>query len=160
MKIVFVDVRNLSYAIRGKFGPNRQYDFRKVPAADRRIAVGLSDKDKGTNENFINLLRGYGFETNFKKSSYVMGDKILERTMQNEECTILLVSEIVRVLPVLTHAIICTQNKSLIPFLKLLKAKGIYVEVMSAGLPNEMRWISDAWSEVMVPDLKDPTLVP
>lgn len=149
MKAIVIDTRNMQYTVTKKF-PGSRLNYKKLEA-DRKVAVGL---DFGTeeNSNFINVLRMCGFETRFPKS-IIVKEGSLKKTLQNEECTLLLVSELFRVSRKTDFITIVSQNKTLVPIIHLLKSLGIFIEVLGAGIPVELRRACDHWSEIKEEDL-------
>lgn len=149
MKALIIDTRNMQYAISRKYDIGR-LDYKKL-IADRKIAVGLEYDSEEAN-NFVNFLRMLHFEVKFPKS-LISFEGELRKTLQNEECNVLLISEIFRIANKADHIIICSQNKTLLPIVKLLKANGIYVEILGVGIPTELRRACDLWVEVDSEDL-------
>ena len=149
MKAIVIDTRNMQYTVTKKF-PNFRLNY-KIFEIDRKIAIGL-DFVTEENSNFINVLRMCGFETRFPKSM-IIKEGSLKKTLQNEECTLLLVSELFRIVNKVDHIIIVSQNKTLVPVIHLLKSLGIYIEILSAGIPVELRRACDHWSEIREEDL-------
>ena len=149
MKAIVVDTRNMQYTVTKKFLSFR-LNYLKLEA-DRKIAIGL-DFETEENNSFINVLRMCGFETKFPRS-IITKEGSLKKTLQNEECNLLLVSELFRISNKIDHIIIMSQNKTLVPIIYLLKSMGIFIEIFGAGIPVELRKACDHWSEIKEDDL-------
>lgn len=149
MKALVIDTRNVQYTVTKKY-PDHRLNYKKL-IADRRIAIGL-DFNTEENNNFINVLRMSGFETRFPRSMIVK-EGSLKKTLQNEECSMLLISELFRIARKADHIIILSQNKTLVPVIHLLKSMGIFIEILGAGIPVELRRACDHWIEIQDEDL-------
>lgn len=145
MKVTIIDSRNMNYTVSKRY-PGFKLNY-KIVEDKRKIVVGQMLNTEA-HENFVNILRMLGYITTFPMTMIQSNNELLARTIQNSETTILLVCEIMRVMNKVESITIGSQDKVLCPIVRQLRAQGIFVEIFGAGIPRELRIVSNLWTEI------------
>ena len=125
--MIIIDSHNFYRTVRAKFGADMRVDYTKL-LHDRSVVVGYE------NQNFENFLRMAGYEVELVEGS------------GNDTTFMLMIAQIIRLYD--RHITLGTQDKRIVPVIHALQGKGVYVEVIGAGIPPELRVASNKWIEL------------
>jgi len=151
---VFVDLRNLYFAINKRFA-GRRLDYHKYLKGTldessillRAIAYGVQINEES--EKFINALEYYGFQTKYK-NVYVESPDPEERTraLFRENWNVGISIDIARLLDKLDVIILGSADRELIPLIEFIGEKGCECIIFASNIPPEIKEVATAWIEI------------
>lgn len=121
--IQILDTHNLYHTTRAKYG-DFKVDYSKV-FKHRSIAIILES------QSFENLLRFQGYEI---------------VVSEPEACLMHVLAEVIRVRD--PYVLLGTQDPNIVPIVRALRGRGVYVEILGVGISRELRNACNKWTEV------------
>ena len=154
---IFVDTCDLYHKVKRIFGRGNKVRFdiftdleENVGSSDvivKLIAYGMRSDSQG----FSKYLQSLGFTINFKSPRiHKIGDKQIKICDWN----VTLVFDVLEALPSLDTVVIGSSNGLLLPLIKYLKSKGVYVIVIASGIPESLAKAADEYQEIVEEDLE------
>lgn len=147
---VAIDVSNIYYSTKKRFGPERKLNYRKIVEYCRKMGwvyrqTCYSSDMNGKGEEFFNCLKHIGFEVKLKPvKSYIEGEILIEKA----NCDIEMVIDIVRYAEHFDQLILMSADGDMIPVVKYCQDRGITVHVLACAINSDLREAADSWEEI------------
>lgn len=144
---VFVDVDNIYYHTRKKFGENSKLDYQRYlnfvkehlgNNMLRAFAYGVQSGSEST--NFIKCLRHYGYEPKFGKAN----SKEVKWINWNVEICL----DVVRLIGKLDVVVIGSCNKELIPLISWIREQGVQCVIVANLISKSLKEAADKYIEI------------
>lgn len=148
--LVVVDVSNLYYSIKKRFGDNRKLCYRKLLkyAQERGSiyrAICYSSDMKGKANDFFACIKNLGYELKLKPvKQYTNRGQLYEKSNLDID----MVVDIVRFTSHFDELVFVTSDGDMVPIVKYVQERGVKVHVLSCAINNDLREVVDSWNEV------------
>lgn len=147
---VFVDVSNLYYCLRKKYG--RKLNYKKyvefiepMGTIAQAIAYGAKKKDDTETVNFINYLKHAGFWPKYKEPKSFNN---VTSTASKADWDVGIAIDIVSMCDRLDLVVLGTADGDLEPVVKWLRTKGIDVIVLACNISRDLKSTATKWIEI------------
>lgn len=147
---VSIDVSNLYYTIKLRYGKDRKLDYRKLQkyCRDRgwvyRSVAYASDMN-GKADDFFSCIRSIGYEVKTKPVRTYTNDGV---TKEKANMDIEIAMDIVRFNAHFDELILISADGDMIPVVKYCQERGVKVHVLACALHSGLREIADSWMEI------------
>ncbi len=147
---VAIDVANLYYTLRKRYGETKKIDYRKLQDYCRKRgwvyrAVCYSSEMNGKATDFFTCLRAIGYEVKLKEvKRYTDNGHVREKA----NCDIDIVVDIIRFADRYDELILVSADGDMVPVVKYCQERGIKVHVVACAINSELREVCDSWNEI------------
>lgn len=151
---LFVDIRNMFSVIDVKFhGAKLNYKLLLEDVVSKYgkplIVKAFSTYVNDDYIRFYDALRHLGYSVEDHRSMHAdMEDGYYKFNLMQAECTVHLLSSILKYAFKLDRVIICSSDKNIVPMIPRIQQNGTEVEIYSCSIPVELRRSSNYWTEM------------
>jgi len=145
---VFVDISNLYFTIKKKFGKKLDYKkFLTVAKGDDELvcAMAYGAHEEGQADSFIAFLSSTGFITKFK------APRIIANNIKKADWDVGIVIDVIRFLNKLDIVVLGSGDGDFEPLVKYCQGKGARVHVWGVFIAKELRQCADMYHEIGEP---------
>ena len=159
---VFADLPNLHYGLRTQWPEGRLHyeSYLKAAVGEENLirAIAYAAQLKDGDTGFLTALHQAGWETKHKRPAKINTKD--GSTVQRITFAVEVACDMLTIEPKVQKVVLGCGNSDLVPPVRLLQARGIYVEVFAANIGAAMRKTCNNFRELTKDLLMPPGIVP
>jgi uncharacterized LabA/DUF88 family protein len=152
-RVLFVvDVSNVYYTVRNKFGPEKNLDFSRLivdnlhPDEEKYRAIAYGSEIAGQAKGFKHMLKQFGFEPKYRETKIFTNSDGKEH--RKGDVDVIIAMDVVRILDQVDVVVFVTADGDLAPCLEYVKSRGKICRVIGCGISQSLRNETDSCFEI------------